>query len=175
MGSSDEQSFENKLYSEILNCINTDENWFEFCDYNTDTFKTKAYVKIQYQLIFDYRKYAFFVVKKKSESLEKGSWHKNVDVIIVVSDLSDEENRMCEIDSRTCFEEDNFQLRNSDNLLYWIRGLNYGGLYGIDWKRRGQQCGLIPDAHKALVSNNLQPLHYYFKPPAESSCDKMSK
>ena len=73
------------------------------------------------------------------------------------------------IDRRNCYERDNYQLKESDNLnlLYWIKGLSQGEVY-ISWKRRGQYGGMIPDAHRALISNNLQPLHYYFKPPIES-------
>ena len=169
MGSSDEESFENKLYSNILDCINTDENWFQFDDYNEDNIRNKSYVKnlvpINFLTIDQMR---FFAVKEKIEYTEDGVLQKRVDISIVVSDLQDEENLMCLIDYRRCYEKDNYQLKKSDDLLYWIKGLNQGGLYGINWERRGQQCGLVPAAHRALISNNLQPLHYYFKPPTES-------
>ena len=66
MGSSDEESFENKLYSNILDCINTDENWFQFDDYNEDNIRNKSYVKnlvpINFLTIDQMR---FFAVKEK--------------------------------------------------------------------------------------------------------------
>ena len=159
------ETFENKLYSEVLDCINTEKGWLQFSDYNSDTCRCKAYVKNLVPINFlTINQMRFFAVKEKRELYEKDTWYKEVNVFIVVSDLPDEENRMCEVDYCRCSEENNYQLKKSNNLLYWIQGLNQGGLYGIDWKRRGQQCGLIAEAHRTLVSNNIQPLHYYFDP-----------
>lgn len=164
MSDSNPESLAQKLYCDALNCINTEDGWFLCQDDNTNSIKTKVYVKNLVPINFlTIKKLRFFVVKQKNEIFEKDSLYDNSYVSIVVSELSNEENLMYLIDYCQIAKKDNYQLKESYKLFNLIQGLCQSEVY-FSWASRDQQSASVVVAHRALVLNNIQPLHYYFDP-----------
>lgn len=66
MSDSNPESLAQKLYCDALNCINTEDGWFLCQDDNTNSIKTKVYVKNLVPInFFDYQKITFFCSKAK--------------------------------------------------------------------------------------------------------------